>query len=63
MQAYVIGILVQLYLTLMVAHYLDELADIDAAEKYGVDIESPSPPYDLKDITGSDGKGRGRARY
>lgn len=49
-QAYVIGILIQLWLTLMVAHYLDELADIDAAVRFGVDIESPTPPYDLEDI-------------
>ncbi|GAA5982845.1 hypothetical protein JCM5350_003006 [Sporobolomyces pararoseus] len=48
--AYVIGILIQLWLTLMVAHYLDELADIDAAVRFGVDIESPTPPYDLEDI-------------
>lgn len=45
-----IGILIQLYLVLMVAHYLDELADIEAAEKYGIDIESPTPPYELKKI-------------
>jgi len=36
----------------MVAHYLDELADIEAAEKYGVDIESPLPPYDPATIRG-----------
>ncbi|GAA5822292.1 hypothetical protein JCM5353_001558 [Sporobolomyces roseus] len=50
--AYVIGILIQLYLVLVVAHYLDELADIEAAEKYGVDIESPLPPYDPAMIRG-----------
>ncbi|GAA6063183.1 hypothetical protein JCM10212_006849 [Sporobolomyces blumeae] len=45
--AWVIAILVELYLCLMTAHYLDELADLDAATRYGVDIESSKPPYEM----------------
>ncbi|GAA6048614.1 hypothetical protein JCM3770_002057 [Rhodotorula araucariae] len=43
--AWVIAILVELWLCLVIGHYLDELADRDAAEQYGVDIENPTPPY------------------
>ncbi|GAA5999941.1 hypothetical protein JCM10207_005981 [Rhodosporidiobolus poonsookiae] len=42
---WVLAILVELYLVLVVAHYGDELADLDAAKQFGVDIESPNPPY------------------
>ncbi|GAA5961131.1 hypothetical protein JCM3765_001237 [Sporobolomyces pararoseus] len=59
--AYVIGILIQLWLSLMVAHYLDELADIDAAVRFGVDIESPTPPYDLDEIKGSESRSTRKA--
>ncbi|GAA5925940.1 uncharacterized protein JCM15063_005166 [Sporobolomyces koalae] len=46
--AFVIGILLELYSVLMVAHFLDELADREAADKYGVDIEAATPPYKLE---------------
>ncbi|GAA5854657.1 hypothetical protein JCM3766R1_004900 [Sporobolomyces carnicolor] len=45
--AFVIGILIELYLALMVAHFLDELFDLEAATKFGVDIEAVDPPYKL----------------
>ncbi|GAA6051341.1 hypothetical protein NBRC10513_000344 [Rhodotorula toruloides] len=40
-----IGLLVELYLVLIVSHYIDELVDREAAQLYGVDIENPTPPY------------------
>ncbi|GAA5887888.1 hypothetical protein JCM6882_000787 [Rhodosporidiobolus microsporus] len=40
-----IAILIQLYLVLVIAHYLDELADLEAAQKYNVDIENATPPF------------------
>ncbi|GAA5897907.1 hypothetical protein JCM8208_003189 [Rhodotorula glutinis] len=43
--AWTIAILIQLWLCLVIGHYLDELADREAAERFGVDIESPNPPY------------------
>ncbi|GAA6003632.1 dolichyl-P-Glc:Glc1Man(9)GlcNAc(2)-PP-dolichol alpha-1,3-glucosyltransferase [Rhodotorula paludigena] len=45
-----IAILVQLALVLVVGHYLDELADRQAAAAYGVDIESGTPPYRFVDV-------------
>ncbi|GAA5910125.1 uncharacterized protein JCM6883_000562 [Sporobolomyces salmoneus] len=60
--AYLIGILIQLYLVLMVAHFLDELADRQAAEKWGVDIESERPPYDVEEIRGGGGVVDSRSR-
>lgn len=44
-QAWTIAILIQLWLCLVIGHYLDELADREAAERFGVDIENPNPPY------------------
>ncbi|BGP16619.1 hypothetical protein JCM10213_000465 [Rhodosporidiobolus nylandii] len=66
---WVIGVLVELYLVLVIAHYLDELQDIEAAQLYGVDIESPNPPYRFAEVEqplvqaqlGKQGK-RGRSR-
>ncbi|GAA5921701.1 hypothetical protein JCM3775_001773 [Rhodotorula graminis] len=43
--AWTIAILIQLWLCLVIGHYLDELADREAAERFGVDIENPNPPY------------------
>ncbi|BGP25036.1 hypothetical protein JCM10295v2_003956 [Rhodotorula toruloides] len=40
-----VGLLVELYLVLIVSHYIDELVDREAAQLYGVDIENPNPPY------------------
>ncbi|GAA5936519.1 hypothetical protein JCM1841_005165 [Sporobolomyces salmonicolor] len=44
-EGWAIGVLIELYLVLMIGHYLDELADDEAAAEYGVDIENPEPPY------------------
>ncbi|GAA5820598.1 hypothetical protein JCM11251_003068 [Rhodosporidiobolus azoricus] len=40
-----LAILVELYLVMVVAHYLDELADLEAAQNYQVEIESATPPF------------------
>lgn len=44
-QFWAIGLLVELYLVLIVSHYIDELVDREAAQLYGVDIENPNPPF------------------
>ncbi|GJN90864.1 hypothetical protein Rhopal_003878-T1 [Rhodotorula paludigena] len=49
-QCWAIAILVQLALVLVVGHYLDELADRQAAAAYGVDIESGTAPYRFVDV-------------
>ncbi|GAA5984028.1 hypothetical protein JCM10908_006019 [Rhodotorula pacifica] len=43
--AWTIAILIELWLTLVIGRYTDELADRDAAAQFGVDIENPNPPY------------------
>ncbi|GAA6044161.1 hypothetical protein JCM8097_003727 [Rhodosporidiobolus ruineniae] len=47
---WVIAVLIELYLVLVISHYMDEIADRDAALQYGVDIESPNPPYRFVDV-------------
>lgn len=49
-QAWVAALLVELWLCLVIGHYLDELADREAAARFGVDIESPEPPYRFERI-------------
>jgi predicted xylose isomerase-like sugar epimerase len=44
-QIVILAFLIQLYLVVVVGHYLDELADRNAADQYGVDIDNPIPPY------------------
>jgi hypothetical protein len=58
-QAYVIGILIELYLVLMVAHYTDQLADEEAADKWGVDIEQDTVPFG---VVGGENIGRGKGK-
>lgn len=51
-QAWAIAVVLELWLGLIVGHYLDELADRDAAIHYGVDIESAQAPYSLTGLPG-----------
>lgn len=44
-QAWIIALLIELWLVLVVGHYVDELAEREAAARFGVDIENPLPPY------------------
>lgn len=44
-QAVILALLLQFYLVVVIGHYLDELVDRDAAERFGVDVEDPNPPY------------------
>ncbi|GAA5967862.1 hypothetical protein JCM11641_005789 [Rhodosporidiobolus odoratus] len=48
--AWVIAILVELYLVLVIGHYLDQLADYEAAVDFGVDIESANPPFRFSEV-------------
>ncbi|GAA5887876.1 hypothetical protein JCM5296_001795 [Sporobolomyces johnsonii] len=57
-----IGNLLELYLVLIIGHYLDELADDEAAAQYGVDIETPEPPYRFADAEQEVKLGRNRAK-
>lgn len=44
-QAWIIALLLELWLVLVVGHYVDELAERAAAARFGVDIENSLPPY------------------
>ncbi|BGP48602.1 hypothetical protein JCM10450v2_004478 [Rhodotorula kratochvilovae] len=48
--AWVVAMLIELWLCLVIGHYLDELADREAAEQYGVDIENADPPYRFQEV-------------
>ncbi|GAA5965280.1 hypothetical protein JCM21900_005691, partial [Sporobolomyces salmonicolor] len=57
-----IGVLIELYLVLMIGHDLDELANVELAAQYGVDIENAEPPYRFADAEEEVELGRKRAK-
>ncbi|GAA5862617.1 hypothetical protein JCM8547_003490 [Rhodosporidiobolus lusitaniae] len=52
--AVILALLIELYLVVAIGHYMDQLADYEAARDYGVDIEAAAPPYPLAMVGGAE---------